>query len=45
MARDNFFGHAVIQHSQGVVFLSYEAPFVAGAEQIFRDLLKMVHES
>jgi hypothetical protein len=44
-ARDAFFGQAVIQHPQGVVFLTYEAPFVAGAEQIFRDLLKKVHES
>jgi hypothetical protein len=45
MTRELFFGQAVIQHPHGVVFLTYEAPFVAGAEQIFRDLLKRVHES
>ncbi len=44
-ARDAFYGQAVIQHPQGVVFLTYEAPFVDGAEQSFRDLLRMVHES
>jgi hypothetical protein len=43
--RDAFYGQAVIQHPQGVVFLTYEAPFVDGAEQRFRDLLRMVHES
>jgi hypothetical protein len=44
-ARDEFYGQAVIQHPQGVVFLTYEAPFVDGAEQSFRGLLRMVHES
>jgi hypothetical protein len=44
-ARDAFFGQAVIQHSHGVVFLTYEAPFVDGAEQAFRDVLKRVRES
>ncbi len=44
-ARDAFFAQAVIQHPQGVIFLTYEAPFVDGAEQTFRDLLRMVHES
>ncbi|MEY2466163.1 MAG: hypothetical protein QOD03_684 [Verrucomicrobiota bacterium] len=44
-ARDAFFGQAVIQHPQGVVFLTYEAPFVDGAEQTFHDLLKRIHES
>ena len=44
-ARDAFFGQGVIQHSQGVVFLTYEAPFVDGAEQTFRDLLRRIHES
>lgn len=43
--RDAFYGQAVIQHSLGVVFLTYEAPFVDGAEQSFRDLLLSVHES
>lgn len=45
VASDAFFGQAVIQHLQGVVFLTYEAPFVDSAEQAFRDLLKMIHES
>jgi hypothetical protein len=45
VARDAFYGQAVIQHPHGVVFLTYEAPFVDGAEQSFRDLLRMVHES
>jgi hypothetical protein len=44
-ARDTFFAQAVIQHPQGVLFLTYEAPFVDGADQMFRDLLRMVHES
>ena len=43
-AGDAFFGQAVIQHPQGVVFLTYEAPFRDGAEQTFRDLLRRVHE-
>jgi hypothetical protein len=44
-ARDALFGQAVIQHPHGVVFLTYEAPFVDGAEQTFRDLLRRIHES
>jgi hypothetical protein len=42
---DAFFGQAVIQHPQGVVLLTYEAPFRGGAEHTFRDLLRRVHES
>jgi hypothetical protein len=42
-AGNAFFGQAVIQHPRGVVFLTYEAPFVHGAEQTFRDLLKRIH--
>ena len=45
VARDAFFGQAVIQHPHGVVFLTYEAPFVDGAEQTFRDLLRSIHET
>jgi hypothetical protein len=44
-SRDLFYGQAVIQHPQGVVFLTYEAPFVDGAEQTFHDLLRRIHES
>jgi hypothetical protein len=44
-ARDAFYGQAVIQHPHGVVFLTYEAPFVDGADQSFRDLLRRIHES
>ena len=44
-ARDAFFGQAVIQHPHGIVFLTYEAPFIDGAEQTFRDLLRSIHES
>jgi len=44
-ARDAFYGQAVIQHPHGVVFLTYEAPFVDGAEQTFRDLLRRFRES
>jgi hypothetical protein len=43
-ARDAFFGQAVFQHSEGIVFLTYEAPFVDGAEQAFGDLLRMIRE-
>jgi hypothetical protein len=43
--KDAFFGQAVIQHPRGVVFLTYEAPFVNGAEQTFYNLLKSIHES
>lgn len=42
--RDAFFGQAVIQHSQGVLFLTYEAPFVEGADRVFYDLLRRIHE-
>jgi hypothetical protein len=45
IARDAFFGQAVIQHPRGVVFLTYEAPFVDGADQTFHDLLRRIHES
>ena len=44
-ARDAFFGQAVIQHPHGIVFLTYEAPFIDGADQAFRDLLRSIHES
>jgi hypothetical protein len=44
-ARDFFFGQAVIQHPRGVVFLTYEAPFLTGANQVFCDLLKRIHET
>jgi hypothetical protein len=44
-AQDAFFGQAVIQHPRGVVFLTYEAPFVNGAEHTFYDLLKRIHQS
>jgi hypothetical protein len=44
-ARDFFFGQAVIRHPRGVVFLTYEAPFVNGAHQSFYDLLKRIHQS
>jgi hypothetical protein len=45
VTRDAFFGQAVLQHSHGVVFLTYEAPFIDGAEEAFRDVLRMIHES
>jgi hypothetical protein len=45
IARDAFFAEAVIQHRQGVVFLTYEAPFVDGAGLNFHDLLRRIHES
>jgi hypothetical protein len=45
LTRDTFFAEAVIRHPHGTVLLTYEAPFVDGAERAFRDLLKMVHES
>ena len=44
-AGDAFFGQAVVQHPHGVVFLTYEAPFVDGAEHTFRGLLRMIHGS
>ena len=45
IAGDAFFGQAVIQHAHGTVFLTYEAPFIDSANQMFYDLLKMIHES
>ncbi len=45
MARDAFYGQAVIQHPEGVLFLTYEAPFVDGADESFHDLLRRIHES
>lgn len=44
-ASDAFFGQAVIQHPQGIVFLTYEAPFRQDAEHTFHDLLRRVHAS
>jgi hypothetical protein len=44
-AQDAFFGQAVLQHPRGVVFLTYEAPFVNGAAQMFHDLLQRIHET
>ena len=44
-AKDGFFAQAVIRYTRGAVFLTYEAPFIEGAEKTFRDLLKMIHES
>jgi hypothetical protein len=45
MAHDAFYGQAVIRHAHGTVFMTYEAPFVDGAKQVFYDLLRMIHES
>jgi len=42
-AGDAFFAEAVIRHPNGTVFLTYEAPFMDGAERSFRELLRMVH--
>jgi hypothetical protein len=44
-ARDTLFAEAVIRHPRGTIFLTYEAPFVDGAESAFRDLLRMFHQS
>lgn len=43
-ARDAFFGQAVMQYSHGTIFLTYEAPFVEGADKTFCDLLKRVRK-
>ena len=43
-ARDVFFAQAVLRHEQGTLFVTYESPFVDGAEQAFRDLLRSIHE-
>lgn len=42
-ARDAFFAQAVLCHEQGTLFITYESPFVDGAEAAFRDLLKRIH--
>ena len=42
MDRDVLFAQAVIRHSHGTVLLTYESPFLAGAEQSFRSLLGMI---
>ena len=44
-ARDAFYAQAIICHQQGTLFVTYESPFVEGAEQAFRDLLRSIHES
>jgi hypothetical protein len=44
-AHDAFFAQAVIQHPQGVIFLTYEAPFVDGANETFYDLLRRIDKS
>ena len=44
-ARDAFYAQAVLCHLQGTLFVTYESPFVDGAEQAFRDLLRSIHES
>ena len=44
-AGDAFFAEAVIRHPNGTVILSYEAPFIDGAERSFQELFRMVHES
>lgn len=36
---DGFFGQAVLSHAQGTLFFTYEAPFVVGADAMFRALL------
>jgi len=41
-ARDIFFGQAVLAHSRGVVLLTYEAPFTAGADKGFHHVLGSV---
>lgn len=42
-ARDTFFAQAVLRHDHGTLFVTYESPFVDGAEQAFRDLLRSIH--
>ncbi|WP_040549153.1 hypothetical protein [Pedosphaera parvula] len=37
--KDAFFGQAVIRHPETCILLTYEAPFVSGAEETFRELL------
>jgi hypothetical protein len=44
-ARDTFFAQAVLRHPQGTLFVTYESPFVDGAERALRDLLRRIHES
>ena len=44
LTRDVFFGQAVVQHSHGVIVITYEAPFVDGAEHTFHDLLGRIRE-
>jgi hypothetical protein len=44
-ARDAFYGQAVLCHQQGTLFVTYESPYLNGAEQVFRKLLKNIHES
>jgi hypothetical protein len=44
-ARDAVFAQAVLRHERGTLFVTYESPFVDGAEQAFRDLLRSIHES
>jgi hypothetical protein len=43
--RDAFFAAAVIRHEYGTLLLTFEAPVLDGAENIFRNILRMIHQS
>ena len=43
-ARDAFFAQALLVHAEGTLFVTYESPFVDGAENAFRDLLRCIQE-
>ena len=39
-----FFGQAIIQYPQGILFITYEAPFISGASELFHNMLGMIHK-
>ncbi len=44
IARDVFFGQAFFVHSEGTILLTYEAPFIDGANLAFSGLLEMIRK-
>jgi hypothetical protein len=44
IARDVFFGQAFFAHSDGTILVTYEAPFIDGADLAFSELLGMIRK-
>jgi len=44
IARDVFFGQALFAHPEGTLLVTYEAPFVNGADLAFSELIGMIRK-